>query len=210
MISSGPILGALAEITAEATSTSPASSTRRRSTGLPQWASNLVSVEGASAADRARGHAVHRQALDAVGAGIVHDYMHAKVTVCDDTVFLGSFNLSHSGETNAENVLEIEDAAIADRWPRSSTRCARYPPVELRAPRVCKPTRGPSVGTTMSIRIAPRRGLALVALLAAGCERLPAAAAAKSTPLRHDDDVRRERLLGSRSATRAAASPQRP
>jgi phosphatidylserine/phosphatidylglycerophosphate/cardiolipin synthase-like enzyme len=49
------------------------------------------------------------------GDGTVHDFMHAKVTVCDDTVFVGSFNLSRSGERNAENVLEIEDAAIADR-----------------------------------------------------------------------------------------------
>jgi len=46
--------------------------------------------------------------------GAIHDYMHAKVTVCDDTVFIGSFNLSRSGERNAENVLEIEDAALAD------------------------------------------------------------------------------------------------
>ena len=45
----------------------------------------------------------------------VHDFMHAKVTVADDTVFLGSFNLSRSGETNAENVLEIADPALADR-----------------------------------------------------------------------------------------------
>ena len=36
--------------------------------------------------------------------------MHAKVTVADDVVFVGSFNLSRSGEQNAENVLEIEDA----------------------------------------------------------------------------------------------------
>jgi len=49
------------------------------------------------------------------GSGSVHDFMHAKVTVCDDTTFVGSFNLSRSGEKNAENVLEIEDAAIADR-----------------------------------------------------------------------------------------------
>ncbi len=49
------------------------------------------------------------------GPGTVHDFMHAKVTVADDTVFLGSFNLSHSGERNAENVLEIADAALADR-----------------------------------------------------------------------------------------------
>jgi phosphatidylserine/phosphatidylglycerophosphate/cardiolipin synthase-like enzyme len=45
----------------------------------------------------------------------VHDFMHAKVVVADDFSFLGSFNLSHSGELNAENVLEIRDAAIADR-----------------------------------------------------------------------------------------------
>jgi phosphatidylserine/phosphatidylglycerophosphate/cardiolipin synthase-like enzyme len=40
--------------------------------------------------------------------------MHAKVVVADDVVFVGSFNLSHSGEKNAENVLEIRDAEIAD------------------------------------------------------------------------------------------------
>ena len=37
--------------------------------------------------------------------------MHAKVTVADDVVFVGSFNLSRSGERNAENVLELADAA---------------------------------------------------------------------------------------------------
>jgi phosphatidylserine/phosphatidylglycerophosphate/cardiolipin synthase-like enzyme len=37
------------------------------------------------------------------------------VTVCDDTVFLGSFNLSRSGEMNAENVLEIHDPGLAER-----------------------------------------------------------------------------------------------
>jgi phosphatidylserine/phosphatidylglycerophosphate/cardiolipin synthase-like enzyme len=47
--------------------------------------------------------------------GSVHDYMHAKVTVADDRVFVGSFNLSHSGEENAENVLELEDSQLADR-----------------------------------------------------------------------------------------------
>jgi phosphatidylserine/phosphatidylglycerophosphate/cardiolipin synthase-like enzyme len=45
----------------------------------------------------------------------VHDFMHAKVTVADDVVFAGSFNLSHRGEKNAENVLEIHDAALAER-----------------------------------------------------------------------------------------------
>ena len=45
----------------------------------------------------------------------VHDFMHAKVVVADDTSFVGSFNFSRSGERNAENVLEIRDRAIADR-----------------------------------------------------------------------------------------------
>jgi len=44
----------------------------------------------------------------------VHDFMHAKVVVADDTSFIGSFNLSRSGERNAENVLEIRDRATAD------------------------------------------------------------------------------------------------
>ena len=46
--------------------------------------------------------------------GSVHDFMHAKMTVADDTVFVGSYNLSHSGESNAENMLEIQSAAAAD------------------------------------------------------------------------------------------------
>ncbi len=57
----------------------------------------------------------------------VHDFMHAKVTVADDVVFVGSFNLSRSGEQNAENVLEIRDAKIADRMAQFiDTIRARY------------------------------------------------------------------------------------
>ena len=40
--------------------------------------------------------------------------MHAKATVADDDVFIGSYNLSHAGEQNAENTLEIHDAGLAD------------------------------------------------------------------------------------------------
>jgi phosphatidylserine/phosphatidylglycerophosphate/cardiolipin synthase-like enzyme len=43
----------------------------------------------------------------------VHNFMHAKLVVADDTTFVGSFNFSRSGEQNAENVLEIRDADIA-------------------------------------------------------------------------------------------------
>jgi len=64
--------------------------------------------------------------------GSLHDFMHAKVTVADDTVFVGSFNLSRSGEMNAENVLEIEDAQAADELARfvDGVRVL-YPPISL-------------------------------------------------------------------------------
>ena len=66
--------------------------------------------------------------------GSVHDYMHAKMTVVDDTVFVGSFNLSHSGEMNAENVLEFSDAGLADQMAAfiDAVR-GRYPAVSLPA-----------------------------------------------------------------------------
>jgi phosphatidylserine/phosphatidylglycerophosphate/cardiolipin synthase-like enzyme len=45
----------------------------------------------------------------------LHDFMHAKVVVADDTAFVGSFNFSRSGERNAEDVLEIRDGGVSDR-----------------------------------------------------------------------------------------------
>jgi phosphatidylserine/phosphatidylglycerophosphate/cardiolipin synthase-like enzyme len=64
--------------------------------------------------------------------GSLHNFMHAKVTVADDVVFAGSFNLSRSGEQNAENVLEIHDASLAARLADyiDAVR-SRYPRVQL-------------------------------------------------------------------------------
>lgn len=62
------------------------------------------------------------------GTAELRNFMHAKVTVADDTVFLGSFNLSRSGEANAENMIEIQDAGIAQTMAAfiDETR-AKYP-----------------------------------------------------------------------------------
>jgi len=66
------------------------------------------------------------------GTGVLHDFMHAKVTVADDTIFVGSFNLSRSGESNAENVLELEDAALASRLAAYADEVrARYPQLAI-------------------------------------------------------------------------------
>jgi len=58
--------------------------------------------------------------------------MHAKLVVADDTVFTGSYNHSRSGELNAENVLEIRDAELADRLAAYVDEVrGRYPPFAL-------------------------------------------------------------------------------
>jgi phosphatidylserine/phosphatidylglycerophosphate/cardiolipin synthase-like enzyme len=64
----------------------------------------------------------------------LHDFMHAKVTVADDVVFCGSFNLSRSGERNAEDMLEIHDAPLAEELAEfvDGVR-ARYPRFALEA-----------------------------------------------------------------------------
>ena len=49
------------------------------------------------------------------GPGTVHDFLHAKLVVCDDWAFVGSYNHSRAGEENAENVLAIDGKPCADR-----------------------------------------------------------------------------------------------
>jgi len=53
--------------------------------------------------------------------------MHAKVVVADGEVVTGSYNLSHGGEENAENVLHIRSGALAERFGTFVERvAARY------------------------------------------------------------------------------------
>ena len=134
VITSGPILGTLAEVTADArVDVAGVVDATQIKQVYRQWASN----------DRATWKLASLGAVlehgDFTGkrstpyrAGSVHDYMHAKVVVADDVVFAGSFNLSHSGECNAENVLEIQHLAVADQLATfvDAVR-ARYPRAPL-------------------------------------------------------------------------------
>jgi phosphatidylserine/phosphatidylglycerophosphate/cardiolipin synthase-like enzyme len=45
-----------------------------------------------------------------------HNYMHNKVLVIDDTVITGSYNFSRSAQFNAENILFIKSAPLADAY----------------------------------------------------------------------------------------------
>jgi len=45
-----------------------------------------------------------------------HDFMHNKVLVIDDTVITGSYNFSRSAQFNAENILFINSAPLAEAY----------------------------------------------------------------------------------------------
>jgi phosphatidylserine/phosphatidylglycerophosphate/cardiolipin synthase-like enzyme len=134
VITSGPILGTLAEAVADGkVDLAGVVDNTQVNEVLAQWAANPIKTWKAPALRTTLATASFSGKRSTPYApGAVHDYMHAKVTVCDDTVFVGSFNLSHSGESNAENVLEIEDAALAERLAGyvDDVR-ARYPGVQL-------------------------------------------------------------------------------
>ena len=134
VISSGPILGTLAQVACDGKVDLAGVVDRTQvqevvrqwhANGNAQWKEPLLHT----AFSRAPFSGKHSTPY---APGRVHDYMHAKVTVADDVVFLGSFNLSHSGEQNAENVLEIADAALAERLAAFIDEIrAKYPEVDL-------------------------------------------------------------------------------
>ena len=134
VISSGPILGTLAEVAADGrVDLAGVVAATQIAEVLEQWRRNgNVSWKAPTLRFLLERPTFTGKRSTPYAPGAVHDYMHAKVTVADDTVFIGSFNLSHSGETNAENVLEIADAALADRMAGfiDSIR-VRYPGLAL-------------------------------------------------------------------------------
>jgi phosphatidylserine/phosphatidylglycerophosphate/cardiolipin synthase-like enzyme len=135
VITTGPVLGTLAQVIADKSVdlAGCVDATQIREV-VHQWRTNLnVSWKLPLLQHVMAGPFTGKESTP-YGDGTVHDFMHAKVAVCDDTVFVGSFNLSRSGERNAENVLEIEDAAIADRLATYVDEVrAKYGPVTLPA-----------------------------------------------------------------------------
>ena len=117
VLTAGPVIGTLAEVAAEAKVDVRGVVDRTQLEQVfQQWRDNGRSAWKipilASVLEHAdfRGKPSTRYTPESV-----HDFMHAKVTVADDWVFAGSFNLSRSGERNAENVLEVQDGELADR-----------------------------------------------------------------------------------------------
>jgi phosphatidylserine/phosphatidylglycerophosphate/cardiolipin synthase-like enzyme len=116
VITSGPILGTLAEVTERARvdiggvyDATEMQEVQHQWGGQPGAAWKIAAFHSITAA-------VHFGSKHSTpyAKGSVHDFMHAKILVADDFVYTGSFNLSHSGESNAENVVQIQGAEVAD------------------------------------------------------------------------------------------------
>jgi phosphatidylserine/phosphatidylglycerophosphate/cardiolipin synthase-like enzyme len=133
LITTGPVLGTLAQVIADGTVdvAGCVDATQVREV-IHQWRTNLNVSWKLPLLQQVMAGPFTGKVSTPYGDGTVHDFMHAKICVCDDTVFVGSFNLSRSGERNAENVLEIHDAAIADRLAAFVDEVrAKYGPVVL-------------------------------------------------------------------------------
>ena len=137
VLTSGPILGTLAELSASNSQDGPDIAGVLDSTQIAEVIGQWRTKPHVGWKEAALRSLIEREPFSGKRSTpwtheSVHDYMHAKVVVADDAVFLGSFNLSRSGESNAENVLEIEDAELAERLATFVDEIrGAYPPLEL-------------------------------------------------------------------------------
>jgi len=121
VITSGPILGALGDACLNARlDISGVYDATQMDEVQRQWATQAT-ASWKTEAFQSIVKAVHFGSKRSIpySKGSVHDFMHAKILVADDFVYAGSFNLSHSGEQNAENVVQFESPQIA-------SLCASY------------------------------------------------------------------------------------
>lgn len=116
VITSGPILGTLAELAGHRSfDFAGAYDLTQMEEVDGQWRSVPANQWKREAWEIVRRRLVGKRSTP-YGPNSVHDYMHAKAVVVDDEVLTGSYNCSHGGEDNAENVLWIQEREVADRF----------------------------------------------------------------------------------------------
>ncbi len=95
---------------------------------LPQWAdipSNVWKI--AAVRDVVRRARLVGKRSTRYAPTTPHDFLHMKVLVVDDMVITGSYNFSRSAMKNAENILFLTNAALADHYAAHIARLmAKY------------------------------------------------------------------------------------
>ena len=131
VLTSGPILGALSDVIGRgAVPVTGVVDRTQMQDVLRQWGS-LPRASWKPAAFRFVASAGRFGGKRSIpwGPHTVHDFLHAKMVVCDDWAFVGSYNHSRAGEENAENVLAMDGKACADRVAETITEfAATYAP----------------------------------------------------------------------------------
>jgi phosphatidylserine/phosphatidylglycerophosphate/cardiolipin synthase-like enzyme len=118
VISSGPILAALAEAVDRGISCAGIYDGPQMDQVRRQWQAAPVGADKINTWDKVAGHLVRKNSLpyDRNKSHQPHNFMHNKLVIADDVVVTGSFNLSNHAMGNAENVLFIHDAEIASKY----------------------------------------------------------------------------------------------
>ncbi len=120
VLSSGPILAALSEAVDRGLPLAGVYDGPQMDQVERQWKAANVGADKLNTWQKVARHLVRKNSIpfDRQNPSQPHNFMHNKLVVADQIVVTGSFNLSNHAMGNAENVLLIEDAAIAESYAR--------------------------------------------------------------------------------------------
>jgi phosphatidylserine/phosphatidylglycerophosphate/cardiolipin synthase-like enzyme len=120
VLSSGPILAALSEAIDRGLPLGGVYDGPQMDQVERQWKAANVGTDKLNTWQKVAWHLVRKNSIpfDRQNQSQPHNFMHNKLVVADQIVVTGSFNLSNHAMGNAENVLLIRDAAIAELYTR--------------------------------------------------------------------------------------------
>jgi phosphatidylserine/phosphatidylglycerophosphate/cardiolipin synthase-like enzyme len=120
VLSSGPILAALSEAIDRGLQLGGLYDGPQMDQVERQWKAANVGTDKLNTWQKVARHLVRKNSIpfDRQNQSQPHNFMHNKLVVADQIVVTGSFNLSNHAMGNAENVLLIRDAAIAELYAK--------------------------------------------------------------------------------------------
>jgi phosphatidylserine/phosphatidylglycerophosphate/cardiolipin synthase-like enzyme len=120
VLSSGPILAALSEAIDRGLPLAGIYDGPQMDQVERQWNATNLGTDKINTWQKVARHLVRKNSIpfDRQNKSQPHNFMHNKLVVADQIVVTGSFNLSNHAMGNAENVLLIRDAVIADSYAK--------------------------------------------------------------------------------------------
>jgi phosphatidylserine/phosphatidylglycerophosphate/cardiolipin synthase-like enzyme len=120
VLSSGPILAALSEAIDRGLPLAGLYDGPQMDQVERQWKATNFGTDKINTWQKVARHLTRKNSIpfDSHNKSQPHNFMHNKLVLADQVVVTGSFNLSNHAMGNAENVLLIGDAAIADSYAK--------------------------------------------------------------------------------------------